>query len=290
MGCVQPYGAGCGTCSPSGNGSYCESSAFPSGHSNIGCADGYVCAFLDEPSENDRTGICSRYGSPCASAADCGEPVGPFGQLACDQGVCDLASGAATCGTWLGPVPPCAGGWYCVSGLCEPQVPVGGACSSNDDGKCATGLCCVTEDQSGNCPPGSVCQAPGGVGSGCLDPVWCDASSWCENGVCAPRLTEGWACDFDLQNCAAGLACDPTSNTCVPPHPIPIGGACTVYYLADVAFPCAPGAVCANLQGGTYVCIATAGPSGPCQRDIQCPVGYACSSGGVCEPATALCN
>jgi|GEM_PF-1840958 len=126
------------------------------------------------------------------------------------------------------PEPP-------VETPCDPDklfiglVPEGGQCTSPGASlECQPGLVCL-----GNPLLGIIgeCVRPGRVGEPCFGESSCEAELYCSqlDGTCQPSRLEGETCVFAdredplpppetlLVRCAAGLSCDPITDTCVAP-------------------------------------------------------------------------
>ncbi len=118
---------------------------------------------------------------------------------------------------------------------CEPRklfvglVAEGGSCTSPAASiECEPGLICL-----GNTSLGvfGECVRPGRTGDLCFGDASCEKDLYCSalDGTCQPFRAEGETCLFDdredpapsaetlLVQCAAGLSCDPITDTCVAP-------------------------------------------------------------------------
>lgn len=181
---------------------------------------------------------------PCSSASDCsdaGTPAGPY----CVSGTClpnpcgtlwpsdpaycaSLVNVGQACDSYLsdpdtlrgtGTTSTCSPGLTCKGlaadgglGVCAIPLDIGGPCTQGAESTgCAAGLIC----QCGTCelPPS---HGPCASGSCEFGVAYCDTSS----NTCLPVKQVGAACNaFALEECAPGLGCDSTTNTCQPNQP-----------------------------------------------------------------------
>jgi len=121
---------------------------------------------------------------------------------------------------------PCAYGARCVSSICEPIVPVGGACTFSDY-DCAAGASCVAISTMA---PGTHCEPWGHAGAkcgisvdlveltsefvGCVD-AWCYVPTGLQ-GTCQAYTAVGEPCETGTGECGSpnGFACDPGTLLC----------------------------------------------------------------------------
>lgn len=216
------------------------------------CAFDFECASgrCDLPPACDAVGAC--VDAPAAGVACAGTVPYCAGGLTCDAGTCALPSpipapvaatvdcSAAPCvdaaycrtsdttcvtrptaGMACSPTTnPCAYGNRCVTGICRPIVPVGGACTFGEN-DCVAGANCVT---NGTMAPATTCQAWGQAGAkcglavdlatldtevvGCVD-SWCDVPTGVQ-GTCAAWTAEGGGCTAGTGECGPsnGWACN----------------------------------------------------------------------------------
>ena len=210
------------------------------------------------PAQGERNGACFE-NSTCGQSDDgvqlfcgvlgtCIEPMCPPGRLGCGCGPAIACDEGLVCG----PDPSIQDRLTCQQPDCQPGAP-----------GCA-------------CPPDNVCESAGGVDYAC-DGVRCVERGGCDLGA------ESCFCRPDY-GCAAGLACDDTTFTCVVPADRrgTIGGPCRTDGTCHD-----PSAQC-TLVGGNQICVS--------QIDcvpgtLNCP----CLDGSLCNrPANAgdelVCN
>jgi hypothetical protein len=137
-------------------------------------------------------------------------------------------------------LPPCAEGLTCnADNVCAKELASGAACTNPHDCKdgltCAAGTCvawsdlgkpCVTDGAgASNCPNDQTCTSAicvalatagtAGPGRSCAT-VACFDGLWCNNGSCSYQKGLDGSCTGDAE-CASGLTCDATKQTCVEP-------------------------------------------------------------------------
>jgi hypothetical protein len=195
---------------------------------------------------------------------------------ACAPYVC----GGAVCKTTCAVDGDCIAGGYCASGTCVGQLPLGGACSTDNQcqsGHCVDGACC-----DGAC--GGQCQAcnvPGKLGT-------CSTVTGVPVGSRPGCVTDGSLC---------GGTCDGVNPTaCRYPTaaqgcrmPSCAGGVETLAAWCDGVGHCpAPMTqACAPLTCGATTCL------GNCTTDGDCVAGDFCNAFGQCAPKESLgsaCN
>jgi hypothetical protein len=139
----------------------------------------------------------------------------------------------------------------------------GAGCVS--DRQCKTGHCTAPYHGCG------VCDLPTAIGERCAHADECDDDSFCDEGRCAPRKSEGAACGEESDACAHGLSC--SGGTCVRP-----GGV---------------GEACADQWGcRSYACVrgrcASLGKAGDAcgSGDKDCAHGHECKE-GICVATRA---
>lgn len=91
-----------------------------------------------------------------------------------------------------------------------------GSASGTEAVRCAKGLYCRYETTSAGAPNGT-CERPLAEGSACGEAdgqyARCAPPFTCVSGRCGRLLGSGQACT-DSSDCASGLGCDPSANTC----------------------------------------------------------------------------
>ncbi|MFI5302866.1 MAG: hypothetical protein ACHREM_32655, partial [Polyangiales bacterium] len=207
----------------------------------------------------------------------------------------------------------CANDVQCVSawcdtpvggcGTCRAMVPLGGDCSQ---AACAygtvcdpLGLTCSVQARAGDgmhcdsnvlqcsaelsCDPASsTCVAPPATrGAGCNAPVGCASPLHCVAGACGDLLPEGAACTG--LECAPGLHCDASSQTCGAHYRVGPGEACSANDGPACAVGFCSGTRCPAILANGAACTDGSATS-------TCDVGSWCVN-GVCRVAYAdACN
>ncbi|MBL8949229.1 MAG: hypothetical protein JNK82_00535 [Myxococcaceae bacterium] len=186
--------------------------------------------------------------------------------------------GLEACGRIVGPATACDD---FLAASCVPVMPAvsdGGACLTSND-------CTAIVDPTTGFSRFAVC----GAAPGCPS-------------RCEPGGQLGQPCNF--RQCASGLRCDNTTNTCSAPLPLDAGcnpgtGDCGVNAQCDFnvnrcvalpgdgdpcpSFQCQPGLTCSGFANGTCGPLRTQGQMCT-QFGPACAAGLTCSSGGTCEP------
>ncbi len=234
--CVTGYICNGGTCvanTPAKIGEACGSVSCVAGaYCNYNASN--VCAAVGD------VGATCQQASECKSGLTCKTDPTGTGNCAAAAKVgdtCTISLGSNECGKGLA----CVGGTVGTPGKCGAVVAVGGACTSplqcyGYDVGCLGGTCKVLPNK------GQSCQAPDmtkGAMFGCLMPFVC------ANGTCVDPPGVGQPCPPQPGQCASGLQCDSTTNTCkgLPGNGEPCSGSCapnfTCNYSADKPV-CAP--------------------------------------------------
>ena len=250
--------------------------------------------------------------APCTADADCAADA-----AACQQGVCDVATGS--CGVRdLPNGEECAAGAVCYAGdcltTCERSAGCadGLLCASRRLGQGATAGLCVAPEQV-PCADDAAClevltgpceAATCDLGAGRChlaladDGVACDGEGACYRGQCYPSCAPG------PEPCATGHAClEPRAGLelCVPEGAIACEGdaacaalvtaLCRVPRCVDgacVAVPASNGAGCADGRtcwAGACVGAGACSPDGTCASQAACVAGV---DGDVCVASDAL--
>ncbi len=257
----------------------------------------------------DSGGVCRAPqppGSPCdgLQASECDATS------ECDtsQSLCvALPSAGQACAA--GPTP-CAAGYYCAGGQCQPDAPAGQPCSTSVP--CEPGTWCDTTQPSPICQPAV---ADGGV---CSAASLCSSGLVCRSGECLPPSGRGGSC-ASSSDCQVGLDCDPVLGSCELTIPSAPGEPCTGFtrncvgqttcqgaILADggagrlgtcvataigsacsSGFDCPTASACVRPDGGVAgTCVASSAGS-PCAGDLNCPSGDYCTASGTCASRLA---
>jgi hypothetical protein len=245
------------------------------------CGEGGACVAL--PAE----------GQPCPNRV-CG------GDLVCVDGLCgpmpaprNLPAGSDCMGS-----SDCAAGLGCVTGKCAAAPAIGESC--DDSTACARGAECAPSNDR-------VCQEKGREGERCMGDE-CEAGLACDLTatfpVCRPLLALGEACDMGSScvagatcnagrcvelpaqgetclfgQCAAGLVCDQSSQTCGPRR--------AANESCSASTDCEEGLACdqATFPGS---CVAKSAEGEACNGDsARCEAGLFCTPDGTCQPFLA---
>jgi hypothetical protein len=238
----------------------------------------------------------------CDGHGGCGKPR----QITCAPDPCD----GDACGQ-CSPTRPCATGFQCTSGKCEPKLDPGKGCQS--DGQCKSGHCqqdvccdractgaceaCNLPDTAGKCTftSANVCRASTGA---------CDVAETCDgsSAACPPDLRRpgGTTCRASTGACDVAETCDGSSAACPPDLRRPAGttcraaaGTCDLPETCDGQTPDCPldvkqpnGATCRPATGACDVAETCDGSSALCPTDGYRPSGFSCrASAGLCDPA-----
>ncbi|HKQ72004.1 MAG TPA: hypothetical protein VJT73_21815 [Polyangiaceae bacterium] len=211
---------------------------------------------------------------------------------------CNAVWSARTCNDYAGPTPPeceppgsrangsaCTVALQCQSLYCKGANFACGTCAAkpNVGDSCTGGIDCPL----GTSCTGGACQKLREAGESCSATLPCTPLLGCYNGVCTPALTTtGAACDQEGGlRCSNGknVACDSTTNRCVPIVWRTIGQTCN-----DMATQW-------NRCSARGVCVAgkcTAGPNdgGACDLEASkyCEWPAGCTSAKVCMKQTDL--
>jgi hypothetical protein len=238
-----------------------------------GCATTADCAGKDTPGTCDGTLVC--IAGLCQVDPSSVEPCDTSGDSACEETVCDGASGLCQVLTEDGA--PCSDGNACTTGdTCSDGACVGTpkGCSSLDSA-CTLGVC---QGSTGGCVA-----IPRNEGQSCVDANACTTGETCQAGLCLGVAKDCSALDGA---CVDGK-CDPASGACIT---IAANGG----QACDTGDACSVGGTCK-----TGVCLGTpkdcSGLTGPCTTGtcdaalgcVAAPVneGKKCSDGNVCTVA-----
>lgn len=198
-------------------------------------------------------------------------------------------------------------GWDECRNVFAGLVEVGDPCYSGathfsiSRGECAGGYC----DVSGQACPGE-CVASKQNDEACESSSECVPESWCSDGVCAPRLEVGDACDVDA--CPLGSSCvtpfGETGGQCVARSQA--GQACSSTERCSSGFQClngecrskvatgepcvfrwncADGERCLDREGDGRTCGPPGGADVPCDSSADCQTDHYC---GFAEPKLCL--
>jgi hypothetical protein len=164
----------------------------------------------------------TKLGGDCSAGALCDPRLGlpadagivDAGVLVCDGVTCRNAAGDA--GMPCGDMADCAPGLYCALagspfGSCAPQVPLGAACT-NDENAAGHG--------GRQCQGAALC-AGLGFANGTVHAGTCTLAADFA-GPCTPPLTDGSGLTTVISGCAVGYSC--SCGSCVAP---PASGACS---------------------------------------------------------------
>jgi hypothetical protein len=193
-------------------------------------------------------------GAPCDVAGDaCAQPDGK-------EVVCDCAGGSS-------------------KPTCVARIDVGATCGTSGAG-CRTGAYC--DGRANVCTAyhalGEKCHFDDGGGSSheelCARGLACGASGNCETGKAA-----GETCDFVFDDCALGLYCPFTGQTCQPT--LAVGASCPSDRDA-----CGTGAACISKNGAPSTCVKLAANGEACTTDLDCGAGLRCN-GKTCVSKAA---
>jgi hypothetical protein len=153
----------------------------------------------------------------------------------------------------------CFGDLSCINGLCVANLAAGVPCDAATP-SCQRGL---------TCGPTNRCVRLGKDGEPCAAESDCEATLFCANANCAPRIARGGACDPVVGGCVHFATCDAATAHCVSAGHV--GEPCS-------DFDCI-GSLC-NLQD---VCEALQTLGQPCT------VGGTCASNGCRNGVCASC-
>lgn len=185
---------------------------------------------------------------------------------------CEFPGGALPAGASCATRDQCQTG-YCAGasngcGVCRARAPLGSACAVNGDcveGAICTGTCVLRVVRA----LGESCDRT--KGEVCAAELFCDDST----RVCEARVVEGAPCGASSA-CLQGLACSPTSATCVVPVFVGAGENC-----GDGAHYCERGLVC-DPAGRTCGKVTPVPPGGRCAKGVLC-------ERGLCDVAAGRC-
>jgi hypothetical protein len=161
---------------------------------------------------------------------------------------------------------------------------VGEECNPAVDFECAGELNCVDHDYIG------ICARAAAIGEFCFDDSECESELYCDfdTGTCARGADVGEYCEYsDPANpipgtesirCAAGLSCNPSTNTCVE--------FCAEGAICVGDIECPEGLLCVLGR-----CRRPGLPGDPCGRNEDC-ISENCDAAGICQarlPTGAVC-
>lgn len=250
-------------------------------------------------------------------AGTCGGVCTPFygiGEV-CNGGGCDPAvsfcdTQTSTCtplrpeGGGCDSAAECAADLDCRGGQCLPAPPVFAPCvfSAARLPYCAAGLAC---DVAPYVETSGECVTRKAEGEGCAFHWSCKAGLVCSGmdwapfpdappgrGVCRKPRKEGESCSFTQfaiyvgEECAPGLTCDATTETCVPrPHE---GERCSLQAQNCIG----EGIFCKPEETGGGICGLAPGIGEGCNIDLgegQFPLVLPCRD-GYCDPDSDVCT
>ncbi len=194
-------------------------------------------------------------------------------------------------------------------GLCVDPIPLGAACSPENDfcgpqRLCdASGICVARSVKSvgqpckiagASCDTGMVCGGGGRcirpqlVGAACMADIDCDEGGnvYCTSSAtgrqCGPRPAIGASCKETA--CASGLACDAATLQCRAAQVgVATGLGC------DVVDQCETGSTC-RIAGGWRACLPELAIDQACISDAECAGDNIVCSQGVCGALTSACK
>ncbi len=254
----------------------------------------------------------------CFSGGDCTDSM-----LSCNGAVCMRS---CTVGGNLGERcradGTCTAPFFCSSGVCRNDPPVGTPCQNFStqcgprmacqNGACAAlptnGQPCLSFSCAADsyCDSQRICRTRKTAGATCGTTAECLDTLRCSGQVCGPKLNAGGAC-FATSDCATGLACDATSH-CAPlaalGAPCRLSSECVSGQCDDVSRTCARSATVTTGQpcSSTRFCsgfdecrgkvvvndggMNTAGTCGAPMLGDRCSVHSACGTGQFCSSTT----
>lgn len=251
--------------------------------------------------------------APCSAAIECQSGSCSAGSLS--QSADGGSSSCGTCQPALADGASCESGGVCVTGdTCVFTTSSDGTFSAICTKKTAPGGAGATCTTSGDCAPPYHCAPPVGssetgvCAAAATAGTACDVTSDCTSGlVCAVNFTNGGAgggpnntCVVALTSgatctegqCAIGLACDMTSNTCKPftfgapgaecdgVTKLCSNGGCNVENVSDAGASAQD--TCPTIIADGQPCDVTSG-SAVCDEFASC-------TNGTCTLTPATCN
>ena len=267
------------------------------GLDGLECSDGTACTSGD---------VCKGGACVAGAALPCDD-----GQ-ACTADTCHPQKGCVHAAL-LGPCSDgdaCTGNDTCKGGACQAGPAV--VCADNngctDDG-CDKQKGCVYAPNAATCTDGDACTLGDGCKGGvcatsgvnpCSDAEPCTGDACdAQTGLCSHKATtacERAAC-LQSSDCAQGLRCDATVNSCVActhsshcgPNQACQGGLCVAGTACESFVPCKPkGMVCSAATGSCVECLQ----NGDCGTGKVCQ-GQRCAAAVPCQTdqdCPAVCN
>ncbi|KAL8291999.1 hypothetical protein RQP46_001465 [Phenoliferia psychrophenolica] len=165
----------------------------------------------------------------CVAGVGAGPNGAPafYTPFVCDGGTCKAPDGGA-CGNFGDG--DCRTGKYCIQGICQDFLAIGGACHFGSAGdECQSGFCAGKSDgsnmgkcamPSSNTPDGNQCFAPeDGTDPECGTDSYCFASDAGPGNVCTAKGAPGGRCLYEVKNFSCLSVChfrfSPYSKTCL---------------------------------------------------------------------------
>jgi hypothetical protein len=272
---------------------------------------------VGKPYCNLPQGVCMAtkgVAATCAAGSECTSTFCTDGvccKVACTSQcqACNLTGNVGSCATVSTGAPvtgsgttraACTGSGMCA-GKCDGTFPdkcdEPGASTTCGNPVCSNGVRTPSPvcDGAGNCPAASPAACPSNQcasnGMDCLPRCNVDgdcttANTWCNNGICQPKKSNGGGCNADDQcvsaHCVTGICCATTCSGTTPACKSD-GSACACASSPDS---------CTATMGAQWTC----GASGACVCAPACsgkvcgPDGCGASCGPGCSGTTPMCN